>query len=168
MSRNMTGRVCNLLHTRRPCSVSGGKTGRVLGQVPRLCSGRLRAHGCAGVLGGFTFIELLATIVFLGIIMPVAMQSIGLCTRLGGQSRKQIEAASLARTKLTELTCTGDWQSGEKSGDFGEDWPGYRWSALVSSWTDSEVSQLELTVTWTSQGRERSVLLTTLVYEEDS
>ena len=118
--------------------------------------------------GGFTFIELLATVVFLGIIMPVAMQSIGLCTRLGGQSRRQIEAASLARTKLTELTCTGDWQSGEKSGDFGEDWPGYRWTAVVSSWTDSTVSQLELTVTWQSQSRERSVTFTTLVYVDDS
>ena len=117
--------------------------------------------------GGFTFIELLSTVVFLGIIMPVAMQSIGLCTRLGGQSRRQIDAASLARTKLTELTCTGDWQSGEKSGDFGEDWPGYRWSAVVSSWTDSTVSQLDLTVTWQSQGKERSVTLTTLVYAED-
>lgn len=118
--------------------------------------------------GGFTFIELLATVVFLGIIMPVAMQSIGLCTRLGGQSRRQIEAASLARTKLTELTCTKDWQSGEKSGDFGKDWLGYRWTAVVSSWTDSAVSQLDLTVTWQSQGRERSVTLSTLVYAEDS
>lgn len=117
---------------------------------------------------GFTFIELLATIVLLGIIMPVAMQSIGLCTRLGGQSRKQIEAASLAQMKLTELTCTGDWQSGEKSGDFGEDWPGYRWNAMVSSWTDSVASQLELTVTWESQDQERSVTLTTIVYTENS
>ena len=117
--------------------------------------------------GGFTFIELLATIVFLGIIMPVAMQSIGLCTRLGGQSRKQIEAASLARTKLAELTCTGDWQSGEKSGDFGEDWPGYRWSAVVSSWTDTTVDQLDVTVTWQSRGLEHSLTLSTLVYEEE-
>jgi Tfp pilus assembly protein PilV len=119
-------------------------------------------------LGGFTFIELLATVVFLGIIMPVAMQSIGLCTRLGGQSRKQIEAASLASTKLTELTCSKNWQNGEKSGDFGADWSGYRWTATVSSWTDSTVSQLDLTVTWQSQGRERSVTLSTLVYAKDS
>jgi Tfp pilus assembly protein PilE len=118
--------------------------------------------------GGFTFIELLATVVFLGIIMPVAMQSIGLCTRLGGNARRQIEAASLARMKLTELTCTDDWQSGEKSGDFGEDWPNYRWKAVVSSWTDSVVSQLDLTVTWQAQGREHSVTLSTLVYEEDN
>lgn len=117
--------------------------------------------------GGFTFIELLATIVLIGIIMPVAMRSIGLCTRLGGQSRRQIEAASLARTKLTELTSSQDWQTGEKRGDFGSDWPGYQWTAAVSNWTDSVVSQLDLTVTWQSQGQQRSLTLSTLVYPEE-
>ena len=117
--------------------------------------------------GGFTFIELLATIVLIGIIMPVAMRSIGLCTRLGGQSRRQIEAASLARTKLTELTSSQDWQTSEKRGDFGSDWPGYQWTAAVSNWTDSVVSQLDLTVTWQSQGQQRSLTLSTLVYPEE-
>lgn len=117
--------------------------------------------------GGFTFIELLATIVLIGIIMPVAMRSIGLCTRLGGHSRRQIEAATLARTKLTELTVSQDWQSSEKNGNFGTDWPGYRWAAVVSNWTDSVVSQLDLTVTWQSQGQQRSLTLSTLVYPED-
>jgi len=126
-----------------------------------------KVEGCH-CFGGFTFIELLATIVLMGIIMPVAMRSIGLCTRLGGQSRRQIEAASLACTKLTELTSSQDWQTGEKSGDFGPDWPGYRWTAVVSNWTDSTVSELELAVVWKSQGQERSVLLSTLVYPEDN
>jgi Tfp pilus assembly protein PilV len=117
--------------------------------------------------GGFTFIELLATVVFLGIIMPVAMRSISLCTRLGGQSRKQIEAASLARTKLTELTISNEWSSGG-SGDFGTDWPGYRWNAVVSSWTDSSLSRLSVTVTWHSQGRDHSVTVYTLVYSKGS
>jgi len=118
--------------------------------------------------GGFTFIELLATVVFIGIIMPVAMRSISLCTRMGGQSRRQMEAASLARTKLTELTSSEDWKTSEKSGDFGTDWPGYRWTAEVSNWTDSTVSQIDLTVVWQSQGQERSVTLSTLVYSEDN
>jgi prepilin-type N-terminal cleavage/methylation domain-containing protein len=118
-------------------------------------------------VGGFTFIELLATIVLIGIIMPVAMRSIGLCTRLGGHSRRQIEAASLAKTKLTELTSSQDWQTGEKRGDFGADWPGYQWTLAVSNWTDSVVSQLDLTVTWQSQGQQRSLTFSTLVYPED-
>jgi len=119
-----------------------------------------------GGLGGFTFIELLATVMLIAIIMPPAMHCIALCTRLGGQSRKQIEAASLARAKLTELTVSQDWQTSQKSGEFGSDWPGYRWTADVSNWTDSTLSQLDLTVLWQSQGRERSVTLSTLVNPE--
>ena len=118
--------------------------------------------------GGFTFVELLATMVLIGIIMPVAMHSIALCASLGGQARRQIEAASLARTRLTELTASDDWKTSQKAGEFGDDWPGYRWTAEVSSWTDSTLSQLDLTVFWQSRGRERSVMLSTLVNPEDS
>jgi prepilin-type N-terminal cleavage/methylation domain-containing protein len=117
--------------------------------------------------GGFTFIELLATVVLIGIIMPVAMHSIALCASLGGQARRQIEAASLARTRLTELTASGDWKTSEKAGDFGDDWPGYRWTAEVSSWTDSMMSRLDLTVFWQARGKERSVTLSTLVNPEE-
>ena len=117
--------------------------------------------------GGFTFAELLATVVLIGIIMPVAMQTIALCTRLAGLSRKETEAASLARTRLTELTTSDEWQSSGKAGDFGSDWPGYRWTADVSNWTDSVVSQIDVTVHWQSQGLDRSVTLSTLAYAED-
>jgi prepilin-type N-terminal cleavage/methylation domain-containing protein len=122
-------------------------------------------HGCSG---GFTFIELLATVVLIGLIMPVAMRSIGLCTRMAGLSRKQVEAASLAKMKLTDLTVTGDWENGNQKGDFGADWPGYQWSAMVTNWTDTSVRQLDLTVTWQSAGSPRKITLSTLVYPEGS
>jgi prepilin-type N-terminal cleavage/methylation domain-containing protein len=122
-------------------------------------------HGCSG---GFTFIELLATVVLIGLIMPVAMHSIGLCTRVAGLSRKQVEAASLAKMKLTDLTVTGEWENGNQKGDFGTDWPGYQWSAMVTNWTDTSVRQLDLTVTWQSAGSQRKVTLSTLVYPEGS
>ena len=117
--------------------------------------------------GGFTFIELLATVVLIAIIMPVAMGSIGLCTRLGGQSRRQIEAASLANTKLTELKVTGDWENGNPRGEFEDDWSDYQWRATVIGWTDAAMRQLDVTVSWFSQGKERSVTLSTLIYPEE-
>lgn len=117
-------------------------------------------------LGGFTFIELLATVVLIAVIMPVAMRSIGLCTRLGGLSRRQIEAASLAEMKMTELTVTGDWENGSQHGSFGGDWPGYEWKVAVTNWTDTSVRQFDLTVLWESMGRQREVTLSTLVYPE--
>jgi len=110
---------------------------------------------------------LLATVVLIAIIMPVAMQTIALCTRLAGLSRKETEAASLARAKLTELIASQDWRSGSKRGDFGSDWPGYQWTTDISNWTDSVVSEISLTVRWQSQGLEREVTLATLAYAED-
>lgn len=117
---------------------------------------------------GFTFIELLTTVVLIAVIMPVAMRSIGLCTRVASQSRRQMEAGSLARAKLTELIVTGDWEKGNQKGDFEKDWPGYEWEANVTNWTDASVRLLELTVSWRTLGRQRGVTLSTLMYPEES
>jgi prepilin-type N-terminal cleavage/methylation domain-containing protein len=129
---------------------------------------RAKTTSAQGRAGGFTFIELLATVVLISLIMPVAMRSIGLCTRMAGLARKQVEAASLAKMKLTELTVTGDWQNGNQKGDFGTDWPGYQWNALVTNWTDTSVRQLDLTVSWQLAGSQRKITLSTLVYPEGS
>lgn len=117
---------------------------------------------------GFTFVEMLATVALIAIILPVAMRGIGLCTRLAGESRREVEAASLASAKLTELMAANEWNSATGAGDFGTDWPGYRWSTEVFNWTtDSVVSQVDLTVFWQSQGQERSMTLSTLAYAEE-
>ena len=117
---------------------------------------------------GFTFVELLVTVMLIAVIMPVAMRSIGLCTRLAGQSRRQIEAASLAQAKLTELTVSGEWENGDQRGDFGTDWPGYEWSTTVANWTEASVRQVDVTVLWQSAGQEQQVTLSTLMYPEES
>ena len=118
---------------------------------------------------GFTFIELLATIVLIAVIMPVAMRSIGLCTRLAGQSRRQMEAVSLAKAKLTELIVSGEWEDGNQRGQFEEkEWSDYEWSLTVKNWTDALVRELELTVSWRSLGRQQGVTLGTLMYPEEN
>ena len=117
---------------------------------------------------GFTFVELLATIVLISIVMPVVMETLGLCTRLAGHSRRQLEAACLAKTKLTELTAAQDWENGSPKGDFGTDWPGYEWSMTVTTWPDdTSVRQLDMTVSWRSVGRQQKVTLSTLVYPQE-
>jgi type II secretion system protein I len=116
---------------------------------------------------GFTLIELLVTLALIAIVMPAAMRGISLSMQLGGQSRKAIEAVALARTQLTELLVTGNWEKGARSGDFGTEWPGYKWSAEISNWTESSndtLRQLELTVTWSTRPNvTRKCVLATLV-----
>jgi type II secretion system protein I len=119
---------------------------------------------------GFTLIEVLVTLALIMAIMPIAMRGISLSMKLGGQSRKEIEAVSLARMQLTELLVTGDWEKGARSGTF-EEWPGYRWTAEVSNWTESSndtLRQLEVTVTWpVGSNVTRKCTLATLVRLED-
>ena len=75
-----------------------------------------------------------------------------------------MEAANLAQTKLSELLATGTWQGGDLSGDFGTDWPAYRWAGAVTEYSGTTLQQLEVRVTWTARGRDYSVPITTLVY----
>jgi len=106
--------------------------------------------------------------VLISIVMPVVMRTIGLCTQMAGQSRRQVEAVCLAKTKLTELTAAQDWENGSNRGDFGTDWSGYEWSMAVANWAqDTVVRQLDLTVTWRSVGRQRQIVLSTLVYPQE-
>jgi len=113
----------------------------------------------------FTLVEVLATLVLAAVILPVAMRGISLALTVAGESRHRMEAASLAQNKLTDLIATGEWQSADLSGDFGENWPGYRWQAEVLDWDGTALRQISVSVNWTSAGRERDVALTTLAYE---
>jgi Tfp pilus assembly protein FimT len=114
----------------------------------------------------FTLLEVLASFVLMAIIIPVAMKGVSLGTRLTSKSKQQVEAASLARTKLAEILACEEWKNGNSSGDFGKEWPDYRWSMEINSWIQASLSQLDLQVFWFAQGREQSITLTTLVYTE--
>lgn len=115
---------------------------------------------------GFTLVEILATFVLIAIIVPVAMKGISLSTRMGSQAKRQIEAGTLAETKLTDFLLSGDWINGDQSGEFTDDKADYRWSLELEDWEKEEsMQQLDLNVEWTdASGKTHSVVLTTLVY----
>ena len=114
---------------------------------------------------GFTLIEVLATLVLLAIILPVAMKGISLATRTGSVAKHRTTAAALAETKLNEILATEAWRDGTQAGDFGTEWPDYEWNADVHEWEGTTVRQVDVYVTWNTEARnERGVVLSTLVY----
>jgi len=117
---------------------------------------------------GFTLIEVLATLMLLAIVFPVLMQGITLASGAGDAARRRTEATGLAQSKLAEIVANGQWQQGNLSGDFGSDWPAYRWEATVQPWaldnTNESLQQIDLRVIWTARGRENAVSFTTLAY----
>ena len=117
---------------------------------------------------GLTLVEVLATIVMMAIVLPAAMQGISLCMATSVAARQRSEAAALAESKLAELIATGDWQFGGQSGDFGEAWPDYHWTAAAADWaSDPTMKQLDVSVTWTSRREEKEIVLTTLIYNSE-
>ncbi len=113
---------------------------------------------------GFTLIEVLATMVLLGIVLPVAMRGVSMALAAAEYSRHTAEASSLAQEKLCELTTLGVSSSTGNSGDFGADHPDYRWTLQRQS-RDYGLTELDVSIVWTERGRERSLIVSTLVYE---
>ena len=118
--------------------------------------------------GGFTLVEVLAALLLMAIVLPVAMQGITLATRASTTARSRTEASGLAESKLNELIATGQWQTGNLSGQCDGDFSNYSWAATVSPWNQDtsgqNIQELDLTVSWTTSGRVRNVMLSTLVY----
>lgn len=117
---------------------------------------------------GFTFIEVLATLLLLGIVLPAVMSGISLCLTTASVARHQSEAAGLCHSKLTELATQSDLQHVNLGGDFGTDWPDYRWNAVVTDGDITNLKVVEVSVTWRHLGRERHVTMTTQVYSNTS
>ena len=112
---------------------------------------------------GFTFAEVLAALVFMAIVIPVALQGISVANRAGvGAERKEI-AMQLAANMLNQLSVSNLWQTAQASGTFEQDYPGYTWSMQQQAWPDGAMQQLTLEVIYPLQGREFAVELSTLV-----
>jgi prepilin-type N-terminal cleavage/methylation domain-containing protein len=116
---------------------------------------------------GFTLVEVLVTIVLMGIVLPVTSRAVINALNAASVAKHTAEASSLAQTKLNEVLAemitTGSGNALGSSGDFGADWPEYQWNC--QSVTDSSgFVTVSVTVTWKQNNRERSYNLSTLYW----
>ena len=115
---------------------------------------------------GFTLVEILASLMLIGLIIPSVMKGFSMISILASDSQREYQAMDLAETKLAEILLDGDTGSG--SGKFEEDDDNYfSWKVESSEWTVSDVKEVTVTVLWTQRNREREMKLSTLVYEQE-
>ena len=119
-----------------------------------------------GGIRGFTLIEVLASLVLVALIIPVAMKGISIATILASESKSRLEALELAQIRLSEILLDMDWQNSTMSGTFEDEYARYRWQMNAEDWTETGIKQVEVKVLWESRGYEREVSLTTLVVYE--
>jgi hypothetical protein len=109
----------------------------------------------------------LATLVLIGIVLPVAIKGATLAMQAASGARHQAEAATMGEAKLNQMIAEGDYAISGGSGTFAPDFPQYRWT-VESALRDFNVTEVSMTVTWTEQGRDRSVNVATLIYASNN
>lgn len=114
---------------------------------------------------GFTLAELLAAMIFMAIVVPVATQALTLSNRAGAVADRKRVAAELADRWLTEMITTEEWRRAERQGDFGDAWPGYRWTLEEQAWGKDAMREITVTVFFKVQDREYHVSLSSLAEE---
>jgi prepilin-type N-terminal cleavage/methylation domain-containing protein len=115
-------------------------------------------------LRGFTLPEVLAALLLAAIVLPVVLRGVSLSMFASVDARHRLEAISLAETKLAELSgSSSSTMNGSSGGDFGPDYPLFRWSSTASS-VDTDLSEIRVRVSWTARGQEQWIDLSSFAY----
>ena len=118
----------------------------------------------------FTLAEVLAAMLFLAIVIPVAVETLHVSSLTGEVAARKGAAARIADRVLNESLVTTNWTG---SGTVSEGAIDYRWSLSAQSWPqaqnsasslNSRISMEMLTaqVTFQAQGKDYTVKLSTL------
>jgi prepilin-type N-terminal cleavage/methylation domain-containing protein len=115
---------------------------------------------------GFTLAEVLAALLLLAIVIPVALEGLRVASLAGEVGQRKMIAARIGNKVLNELKVTGQLQNTGQTGVVQDHGLNYRWTVKNQSWTEDTLSQMilaTLTVNFTAQGRNYDVRLSTLV-----
>jgi hypothetical protein len=121
----------------------------------------------SNVESAFTLAEVLAALVFMAILIPVALEALSIATRAGEVAARKGEAALVAERVLNENVVTTNWNKSVQSGTVQQGVREFRWTLHNDPWnqdlTQSAMRQLTVEVTYTAQGKDYSVRMSTLV-----
>lgn len=96
--------------------------------MDRILSDTMGRRGSAIGSSGFTLLEVMVALAVLATTLTVIYQLHGQTMQISSSARFYNLAPMLAQSKLSELEQIEHKELAESSGDFGEDFPGYRWS----------------------------------------
>jgi hypothetical protein len=115
----------------------------------------------------FTLAEVLASLVFMAILIPVALEALSIATRAGEVAARKGEAALVAERVLNENVVTTNWNKSVQSGSVRQGVREFRWTLHNDPWnqdlSQNAMRQLSVEVTYTAQGHDYSVRMSTLV-----
>ena len=111
---------------------------------------------------GFTLAEVLAALLFLAIVIPAAIEALHLASLAGEVSARKSAAARVADSVLNDSIVQTNWDTGAQSGTMTEGVREYHWTLTRQDWTTEMMQLLTVEVTYSVQGKDYSVRLSTL------
>jgi Tfp pilus assembly protein PilV len=126
-----------------------------------------RANKRFSACAGFTLAEVLASLVFLAVVIPVAIEGMHVASGAGEKAARRNEAAIVAERLLNESVITGDWSSGVQNGVLRQGTHEYAWTLNNDIWTadmnQSDMRLISVIVSYSAQGNDYEVRVGTLV-----
>jgi hypothetical protein len=110
----------------------------------------------------FTLAEVLAALMFLAIVIPVAVEALHVSSLAGEVAARKGAAARVADRILNESLITTNWNKGTQSGTVTEGALDFRWTLTSENWPQDTMQLLTAEVKYSAQGRDYSVKLSTL------
>jgi hypothetical protein len=116
---------------------------------------------------GFTLAEVLAALLFMAIVVPVAIEGLHIAGLAGAVAERKGEAARIAQRVLTENLVTTNWSQSVQNGTTIDGQRQFRWTLRTDQWrqdpAQTAMRQLSVQVEFTAQDRKYYVNMTTLV-----
>jgi len=110
----------------------------------------------------FTLAECLAAMVIMAIVIPVAIQALHVSSLAGQVAARKGEAARVADRVLNQSLVMSNWNNGPQSGTITEGADQFRWKMNSESWQNNSMQLLTADVTFSAQGHDYSVSMSTL------
>jgi len=116
---------------------------------------------------GFTLAEVLAAMVFMAIVIPVAISGLGVASRAGEVAVRKSEASLLAERILNENVVTTNWNQSVQSGTLRQGRHDFRYTVRTENWNEdpnqNSMRLLSVEVIFSAKGSDYQVRLSTLV-----
>jgi prepilin-type N-terminal cleavage/methylation domain-containing protein len=112
---------------------------------------------------GFTLVEVLASLLLMAIIIPVAMEGMSVASRVGILGQRKAAAMRVGERVLNELIVEQQTQQNSSSGTAYDRDAAYPWTMRVENWPEDSMQQMTVAVSFTVQGNTYEVSVTTLL-----
>jgi len=107
-------------------------------------------------------VEVLAALLLMAIIIPVAMQGMSIASRAGILGQRKAAAMRIAERMLNELIVTDQLAHDSAGGSQTDGDTTYAWTMQSAQWSEAPMTEMTVHVTFSLQGHDYEIRATTL------